>query len=675
MESRNALSGLPLEIWERILKQIPNSELQTTTSSLSRLLHWPFNHLRFKHLQITNDKQLKQLLGNQQVSHLTRSLSLIVWRLFDNHLLINLINNAALNIQFISLLIGPLFSPEQLEELFLSHKPRLQLISLRFNQNVSRRSYEPFLKGAYFDHCLDLLANWPESCDFHSLSFVQDPPPIHEQKSHLLNQGIAQPIILFRFWCITNLATSPIARNMIHLRLRIPARNIAVALTNNTTRFLSIQVGTQEFKLPVDAFPRLQFLDLSTSMLSSVLNGLAPLLRRFPRLQHLILDRTQLIFPARFEADMERVDDALRAMGTTVAASGIPRAMETARQWRDLHKLIVQELAQERLRANGIPRPPDDIPPPSPAAPKESSRRRGRSAYASAPRWKTAATSASRPTAPVTVVPIQGSSASTTTMMLSAQRVPDKVTFVPAPSKLVSLCCGTALPVDAEEGATRIGWSEQFTIGWTSGMSKLESAMREKLAEHERAMDVWTKAVARLDGSLGQEEDLSRLLAARPTMVMVDDTSPSSSSSLSSLSSLSDEEGDGLTGVFESFLHALGLREVSFSCLLQILAQFPSHRPPVLCTVNDCLAHGAVVWSPDRPVNLISPDVSCRSTSVDGADEQDLHAPSLDRLFQHHLHLHPSSSNTQAPTALPNHHHDPHCAHLLGRKLWHLDHW
>ncbi|KAI9615774.1 hypothetical protein KEM48_005550, partial [Puccinia striiformis f. sp. tritici PST-130] len=110
-------------------------------------------------------------------------------------------------------------------------------------------------------------------------------------------EGIAQPIILFRFWSITNLAVSIIGRNITRLRFRIPGRNLTDSLTNNlnnSIKYESIKVGRQDFKLPILPFPSLKFLDIQLS---------------------------QLIFPVRsgggFESELERVDETLRLIGLT----------------------------------------------------------------------------------------------------------------------------------------------------------------------------------------------------------------------------------------------------------------------------------------------------------------------------------------------------------------------
>ncbi|PLW47997.1 hypothetical protein PCANC_09396 [Puccinia coronata f. sp. avenae] len=737
---------IPLEIVDRIVSWVPNSSQQRTTEMLRLAgisVSWAVG---WRHLVVHSHQQLLELLLlNTLLSDslsLIHSVSLLAWKLADNQLLVNFLIPTTPNLRIINLLIGPTFAPDHLHEILATPKPSLQLLSLRFNQNTSRRSYEPFLKGAYFDHCLDLLAQWPESRDFEALSFVQDPLPAYGPKSHLQNEGIAQPIILFRFWCITNLAGSALGRHVRRLRLRIPGRNLVGSLTSShTTRFQGVMVGSQGmFKIPLEPFPRLEFLDLSTSLVGSVGTGLGPIVRRFPRLKHLVVDRTQLLVPARFAGDQERVDESLQAMGHTVATAGLARSAEIARLWRDLAARVASEILHHRRQANGLPSIPADTPPP-PAIPQRTPapRRRGRSAYASAPRWKSVVPGPNAPPPqPVTVVPTADASSSSSSSSgaktaLSDQRIPAKVTVIPAASRLVSLGCGTELGETGETNsngdddndnglgvgnATRARWKEQFEIGWIAGRRKWESVVHERLDLHQRALDAWEKGVASFGPSLQHddsdsdsdekqedewvEREYARLVNSRPVLVtmLLDDPGLLQGEEEGVGGQIKEETG----GVFQTFLSCLTLHEVSPTHVLSSVARFAAAPPPLLCTYNHCLAHGAVVWSPDwnqLPVNLISPrppPPAPVAAPAGPSTRKPLLTPmaDLNRLFRDLRLLpppelppttrdppNPTSSSPAPPNPSTHHdddddddgHHPANCAHLEGRKIWDLDRW
>ncbi|EFP82590.1 uncharacterized protein PGTG_08786 [Puccinia graminis f. sp. tritici CRL 75-36-700-3] len=548
------MEKLPTEILELILQQIPNSALETTTKNLRKTLpNNDSNDLlllqhQFKHLTITNQEELSQLIRAADdpdhqplIKNFTQSISSLAWRYRDNNLLVNLINQIAKasdSLRILRLRIGPLFAPEQLDELFLSNLPTLQFIDLRFNQNLSRRSYEPFLKGAYFDSSIDLISKWPETRTFRSLSFVQDPPPQREEGAYSNNRGIAQPIILFRFWCLTKLSTSAIGQHLRHLRVRIPGRNVATSFLDNPEASASdesIRVGRQTCKLPRPPFPSLKLLDLSTTILlpSSIsVTLVGALLRRLPSLTHLLLDRSQLLIPPRFLADVERVKDELHNLGSVVAAAGVPRANEAQKVWNRLYKCYETELEALLVPPSRFASQPDTPPAPPILNPSTSSsstttngtRRKGRSAYASAPRWKSTPTTAQTSTSTGSTTPaspFDSCSKRSIRRKLIAQRMPDKVTILPGLSNLISLSCGTDLPSndpfdpddqnaqhDQETGEqeekqgyeerTRSEWKECFETGWALGCRKVQDALTEKLLSHSRALLVWEKKLEKI---------------------------------------------------------------------------------------------------------------------------------------------------------------------------------
>lgn len=147
------LFKFPTELWDLILSFIPNSFKSITTHSLFIIFYQKQqkqsiisnNHL-FHSIVIKSHSQLRVLINSIQSDDtfktLPRTFSLKAWRLKDNHLFINLLNSISYNLRAIELNIGPLFGPDQLEEVFENEKSNLKVLSLRFNQNVSKRSCE-----------------------------------------------------------------------------------------------------------------------------------------------------------------------------------------------------------------------------------------------------------------------------------------------------------------------------------------------------------------------------------------------------------------------------------------------------------------------------------------------------------------------------------------------------
>ncbi|KAI9624870.1 hypothetical protein H4Q26_016646 [Puccinia striiformis f. sp. tritici PST-130] len=588
------IERIPSEIWDYILNQLPNSSLQETSRNLSQIIRNISIVYRYKHLIVKDDQELKELISqtyHHNINRITHSISLLSWRLIDNNLLINLINSFDLQLRIINLLIGPLFAPEQLEELFVSQKPNLELLSLRFNQNVSRRS-----------------------------------------------------------------SVSIIGRNITRLRFRIPGRNLTDSLTNNlnnSIKYESIKVGRQDFKLPILPFPSLKFLDISTSILTSITSGLNPILRKFSNLEYLIIDRVNLIFPVRsgggFESELERVDETLRLIGLTCSGnSGIGRSIEINRMWRDLNKLYLIELDHEKVNQHRSISMPDDFPPPSnstsSSAPLTGVRRKkaGRSAYASAPRWKKPSEITSENIKPTI------SDESSFRLPLKNQRIPEKVTVIPSKSNLKCISIGTDLSSSSsssygseedlkEEKKTRERWIDQFRLGWFDGISKLEITVREKLDEHLRAIDSWNKSIVKLQDSFDDDDDghadelglddqrnhlqesFERLVDCKPVMIT---TSSSFANNLNHHHNDDNKEGNqseiNSDTVFQKFIKSQDLTEISITQVEDLLLNLSllktqslgAEGPPILCTIDGCSKYGKVAWkassSKDLPVKLLS---------------------------------------------------------------------
>ncbi|KAH9448735.1 hypothetical protein MJO29_014960 [Puccinia striiformis f. sp. tritici] len=340
------------------------------------------------------------------------------------------------------MLIGPLFTPKQLEELFISQKPNLELLLLRFNQNVSRRS------GAYFDNCLDLISNWSETPSLQNFSFVRDPPLCYERENEK-DEGILQSII------VSNLST------------------------------------IDNFSVPAT--------DLSAGIFTTDTIGLSRILGQFRNLEYLIVDRSNLIFPVRsgrgFEPDLEEVDRRLRLIGCDCSRSPSTRAIVIATSWNFLNKLYLDELRSHKANEYRSTWNPADVPPlldstdhsgSSSAARRKtvgkSARRKkvGRSAYVSTPREKEPIETTTVKTESFSAEP---ASSTTLKIPMKNQRIPEKVTIIPPKFKLKGISTeiellSSSYPTEVEvqeEKKIRECWNHRFTEGWVHGLHHLTS--------------------------------------------------------------------------------------------------------------------------------------------------------------------------------------------------------
>ncbi|KAI8444368.1 hypothetical protein BY996DRAFT_4652398 [Phakopsora pachyrhizi] len=693
----SSVQQIPTELWDYILELIPPTSLRSTALALSEVLPGSkvsIVHL-FRHISISDDHQLRSLLTQLHystgsynstststsrslscstdpkinrdgiksygsdprldLSNITQTFSLRSWRLMDYNILINVLNLLSKNLRLIDLFIGPLFGPEQLEEMFFNPKLRLETLILRFNQNVSKRSYEPFLKGAYFDGCLDLLAKWPASTLFRSLSIVQDlPPPL--QKSTLINEGIAQPIVLFRFWCITNLATSAIGLNIHNLRLRIPGRNLGPPLTEDFNNLQTIRIGSglTEFRVPTRLFGNLRYLDISTSYLCSVNAGLLLILKIYPHLEHLVIDRTQLIVPSRFEGDEERVYETVRLIGTITASVGINRAVDTSRLWRDFHKTILAENQRIRSGRNGIQPPKEQMANQMTELKRRKAPKSGRSVYVS-PRWKKDVRA-----------PVQSTSRTTVDIKsekmdryFSAEELilPEKILIIPNPSRLVSLCCGTEIDEDGSERDIRATWMNQFERGWKDGMDRYKQTVLEKITEWDRTVDVWNKALEFKRDKL-DEDRLESFLLTKPRLMKV-------GKGCEKMEEDVEDEELRLDGInlaeesFERFVRMFSLVDIDRQEVLKELDQQMMRPCPTFCTIPDCRSVGRVAWNPnqsDRGIDILKIDMKTPER--------------VERLEERLERLKLSNGDTMDVDDEIDVRHEPSCGHKFGRILW-----
>lgn len=143
----------------------------------------------------------------------------------------------------------------------------------------------------------------------------------------------AQPVVFHDITCLARLARSPASRHVRDLRLRCPGRDVCKTLGEGG-------------ETPHDAqgrrwFPRLRYLDVSTSNVR--LDGWLPsLLRRYHKLEHVVLDRTNVFgFRGKDSGGVLCTDLARMCAGMV----GIQRAKERERE------LIRLEEVQRRREA------------------------------------------------------------------------------------------------------------------------------------------------------------------------------------------------------------------------------------------------------------------------------------------------------------------------------------
>jgi hypothetical protein len=172
----------------------------------------------------------------------------------------------------------------------------------------------PFLvlilfQGAYFDSTLLAISRWP-TITLPTLSIIQDP----EQSGIVKRNAFAQPIVFFRLdSCLSTLIYSTaLSSSLTSLRIQIPTARVIQSLI--CTVAPNSAVGNPPTSLVP---PDLVFLDLSTCAIFQ--NDLELLLVYFTSLQHIILDRCQLL-----SGDLH--DGEYRALGQSCALVGVLRA-------------------------------------------------------------------------------------------------------------------------------------------------------------------------------------------------------------------------------------------------------------------------------------------------------------------------------------------------------------
>jgi hypothetical protein len=147
----------------------------------------------------------------------------------------------------------------------------------------------------------------------------------------------AQPLVFHDIRCIQRLAVSDAAKYISHLRLRAPGKDIAKVLSE-----------TGEGKLARMHFPQLRFLDLSTTNLRHD-GWFGMLVKRYDKLEHLVLDRTNIFGFQGKDAGAELCAE----LGKGIVMAGLARSKEREREiasWDLLQRRRAAERERARMR-------------------------------------------------------------------------------------------------------------------------------------------------------------------------------------------------------------------------------------------------------------------------------------------------------------------------------------
>ncbi|KAF7307342.1 F-box domain-containing protein [Mycena indigotica] len=317
-------SELVLAIVETISEQDPlfRSTLLALTRAFPGL---PANHLLFQRIELDHA---------EQVVHLTRRLVQSDWRdivnytrefkwhgwMVDADLIVNILAKFPM-LRSLDLWIGTHFSPEHLTDIFQKPRPGLEYLSLRFRPYVQKANYLPFLKGSFFDSTLLCLAKWPHTT-LPTLSIVQDAIPESDTPTKF-----AQPIVFHTLdSSLPIFSQSAVLSNLTSLRFCLPARPMAIPLTNSPR-----------------SLPSLEMLDLSTcTVFGAELTD--TLLVNLSRLKHVILDNGALL-RGEFHADDWAV------LGKGCALAGVKRARDRERKLKQARLAATVETAPRQPRA------------------------------------------------------------------------------------------------------------------------------------------------------------------------------------------------------------------------------------------------------------------------------------------------------------------------------------
>lgn len=329
-------------------------------------------------------------------------------------------------------------------------------------------------------------------------------PYLDERLASAQPKIFAQPIVFFNMGCITELASSPVAAHVSHLRLSIPLRDVVTALVASP-----------------HSFPSLRFLDLSTTNLR-LHTHVPTLLAHYPNLEHLVLDHTNLFGFLGFESD--KGAECARELGKLIAMGGMGRSKEREREiarweeaaWRGRTARRLEAArhdggtssGQEAAQADPADEAADELAQLTTQEYNPAARRRNvRSMAHSTFSIRLTTTGHGGPGA----TPHQASQPLT-------PYHPESIAFVlPSPPALRSFCLGGEAPLTP---AQRHAWQRAFDAGWRDGVAKVvewsvkgvgerfERARRKAEADRKE-WDKWLArhSVASTNGTTALQED------------------------------------------------------------------------------------------------------------------------------------------------------------------------
>jgi hypothetical protein len=308
---------------------------------------------------------------------------------------------------------------------------------------------------------------------------------LSERLQYCKPKRFAQPIVFFDINCISRFGSSPVAKHLTHLRLRVPSRDIAYVLV--------APPRNGEAREPL--FPSLRYLDLSTTnvRLDAVL---ATLLRNYNRLEHLVLDRVNLFgFSAR-----DRGNGLCRELGGMCVSAGLARGKERERAiatWDLAQRTAIARAEAEQRRAHATSVPDAALTPEQRAAREDEARRDEMQRQIALARSRRGHRSAGHSTISLRDRPNRRTE--TAAVNPADIPAPDRAYFVlpPLPT-LRTLCIGGEAPLLASfRPAT---WEDEFHSGWRDGLAKLSGWAAHVADRYERALkraDEWTEWHAR----------------------------------------------------------------------------------------------------------------------------------------------------------------------------------
>ncbi|KAH8107748.1 hypothetical protein BXZ70DRAFT_903215 [Cristinia sonorae] len=444
---------LPPELYGDIVDCLPDDNIQQDLLSFTRALPFapiPLERL-FRNIRLSAPIRVVQFYSrirkDADARGWVRTLSLETWEA-DADVVINILAQFP-RLRELRLFMGPNFSPDHLEEIFIRPKAGLELLSLRFRPYVQRATYYQFLAGAYFDSLIFALAKWPAS-SIPTLSIIQDPldPTIAPTK-------FAQPFVFHRLDPFSTLCRAPSMDALSNFRLRVPSRQIS--------RFIY---------QPHRSFPALKLLDLSTCDVRGV--DVEAILGRFTKLEHLILDKCNLI--TQKELPEGGADSQWAAIGKIMALSGVKRT-------KDREKKVKAWLEATAEHSE----------PTTESSSRASKAKRGRKGLATA-------TISLRETATPEAAPVFVEGGKTAKEL--GFKPGTRIHVLPPKPKLTSVAI--SLPAHANRAQlTPEVIRAEFERGWAEGISQL-------VARRNRLKTSWYNGVARVvqfEDTISHEED------------------------------------------------------------------------------------------------------------------------------------------------------------------------